>query len=256
MAVSAAIRRDSAPAALVQLRSTYISALETAGLVPVVTPPLRDDAAAGVLLRKVDGLVLTGGADVDPVLYGAEPHPALGRTSAERDRWEMALVRAAAQLRLPVLAICRGMQVLNVARGGSLIQDLPSEHPHGGINHDPDSPRSTRSHRMSVVSGSRLASALGALHLGINSVHHQGVDGVGEGLRIVATAPDGVVEGLESAPDSGWWCVGVQWHPEDLTGSEQEWDRSLFAAFAAAVRGARTAQGDGRAATRMLGATG
>lgn len=238
VAVSAAIRRDADGVSAVRLRTTYIAALQQARLVPLVTPPLHGDSYAESLIRQVGGLVLTGGEDVDPARYGATPHPKLGAISAERDGWELALVRSAAGIRLPILAICRGIQILNVALGGTLIQDLPSSHGNDinhGINHDPDLPRSNRSHAIEIDSDSRTARAVGVTQLQINSVHHQAVERVADSLRVVATAADGTIEAVESAPDSGWWCVGVQWHPEDLTESPEPYERSLFAAFAEAV---------------------
>lgn len=238
VAVTAAVRRDADAVSSVRLRTTYVAALESARLVPLVTPPLHDDSYAESLVRQIGGLVLTGGADIDPACYGMPPHPKLGATSAERDSWELALVRSAARVALPVLAICRGIQVLNVALGGTLIQDLPSSNATilpSDINHDPDLPRSNRSHAVEIDSNSRTARAVGVTQLRVNSVHHQAVDRVAGSLRVVATAPDGTIEAVESAPDSGWWCVGVQWHPEELTDSPESGATSLFAAFADAV---------------------
>jgi putative glutamine amidotransferase len=233
--VSAAIRSGEGDVPVARLRTTYLAALENARLVPVASPPLHDTRGAAALLATASGLVLTGGADVSPALYGARPHPKLGDVSDERDRWETALVEAARERALPTLAICRGAQILNVALGGTLVQDLPSERP-SEIDHDPTLPRTTRSHALDVQTDSRLARALGVTALTVNSVHHQAIDRPADSLRVVATAPDGVVEGVETAPDSPWWCVGVQWHPEDLIGGGEPWDRMLFEAFANAVR--------------------
>jgi putative glutamine amidotransferase len=182
-------------------------------------------------MERVDALVLTGGADLNPALYHEGPHPMLGPTSDIRDHWEIALVQAAKRRGTPLLAICRGAQLLNVALGGTLIQDLPSQHP-GEINHDPDRPRSSRTHPVELQSESRLARAIGLTNLEINSVHHQAIARVADELRVVGVAPDGVIEGVESAADSSWWCVGVQWHPEDLIRTQESWDRDIFSAFA------------------------
>lgn len=201
----------------------------------MITPPLQDQSGADSLVASVAGLVFTGGEDVGPAQYGALPHPRLGRVSDERDSWELALIKSAARARKPVLAICRGIQVLNVALGGTLIQDLPSERP-GPINHDPDRPRTLRSHDVEVREHSRTAGALGAARLSVNSVHHQAIDRIADGLMMVGTAPDGTIEAVEAVSDSDWWCVGVQWHPEDLADSPELWERSLFAAFADEVR--------------------
>lgn len=238
--MSAAIRHEPDALPSVRLRATYLAALENAGLVPLVTPPLHDDSYTDSLVRRVDGLVLTGGEDINPARYGAARHPKLGAVSDERDSWELALVRSAARAGLPTLAICRGIQVLNVALGGTLVQDLPSDHA-SDINHDPDLPRSNRSHAVEIDSDSRTARGVGVTHLRVNSVHHQAIERPGTSLRVVATAPDGTIEAVESAPDSGWWCVGVQWHPEDLVDSGEPWERSLFAAFAESVRAGREA---------------
>ena len=133
---------------------------------------------------------------------------------------------------MPTLAICRGIQVVNVALGGTLIQDIPSEWPKAG-NHDGVGARDERIHTVSVDAGSALANALGASELPVNSFHHQALSLVASPFRVVATAPDGVVEGIESM-DASWWMLGVQWHPEELTSTHEPWDRRLFAAFAAA----------------------
>jgi len=154
--------------------------------------------------------------------------------SPERDAWELALVRSAADRRLPLLAICRGIQLLNVALGGTLIQDLDAEYP-GALAHDPGQPRAVRSHSVRVARGSRLARALGRVTLEVNSVHHQAVSRPAGIMRVTATAPDGVVEAMEVS-DPAWWCVAVQWHPEDLVADASAPERGLFAAFGDAVR--------------------
>lgn len=214
---------------------TYVTALESARLVPIIAAPLRNPDAADQLLERVDALVLTGGADINPTLYNAKPHPMLGAVSDIRDEWEIALVRAAQRRAIPLLAICRGAQILNVALGGTLWQDLPSQHP-SEINHDPDRPRNSRTHAVELPGESRLARAVGLTQIDVNSVHHQAIERVADELRVVAVAPDGVIEAVESAAESLWWCVGVQWHPEDLTQSVESWDRDLFSAFANVVR--------------------
>jgi putative glutamine amidotransferase len=212
---------------------SYGDAARMAGLRPYILPVLAA-ADADAMLAGMAGLILTGGEDVDPAQYGAAAHPALGEIHAQRDAFEIALVRAARARGLPTLAICRGVQVANVALGGTLVQDLPSERP-DALPHDGRWERSDRVHALRVVDGSRLAGALGATSATINSMHHQALDRVAAGLRAVAHAPDGVVEGVEWAGND-WWMTGVQWHPEELTETAEDWDRALFAAFAAAVR--------------------
>jgi putative glutamine amidotransferase len=216
----------------VRVNAAYATAIRGAGLLPLVLPVL-DPADADAALDGMAGLVLTGGEDVSPGLYGSTPHPALGDTHDGRDAFEIALVKAARARALPTLAICRGIQVLNVALGGTLVQDIPSEWAHP-IAHDGDWPRSARVHEVEVTPGSRLAQALGSERPIVNSMHHQAVRTVASPLAIVARAPDGIVEGVEW-PDDEWWMVGVQWHPEELTASPEPWDRSLFAAFADVV---------------------
>jgi putative glutamine amidotransferase len=212
---------------------SYTDAARAAGLRPYILPVLAPGDAAA-MLDGMAGLILTGGEDVDPTEYGGTPHPALGEVHPMRDAFEIALVRAAHARRLPTLAICRGVQVANVALGGTLVQDLPSEQP-TAIAHDGSWGRSDRVHDVRVAVGSRLAAALGATAATANSLHHQAVARVADGLVAVAHAPDGVVEGVEWA-GGDWWMAGVQWHPEELTSTAEEWDRALFAAFAAAVR--------------------
>jgi putative glutamine amidotransferase len=218
----------------VRTNAAYTRALEAAGLVPVIVPPFADPAVAASVIDAVDGLLLTGGEDVDPARYGAAPHPELGPVNAERDATELALVEAARARGTPVLAICRGIQLLNVALGGTLVQDLPSERP-SDVVHSADATRDQRTHAIAVAEGSRLARAMGASRVTANSLHHQALDQVAAPLRVSGTAPDGVVEGVET-PDETWWVLGVQWHPEELTATPEAWDRGVFAAFAAAVR--------------------
>ena len=222
----------------VRVNEAYVRALVDAGLVPVVLPPLLDDAAADAVLAAVHGLVLTGGEDIDPARYGAPAHPALGAVHAGRDASELALARAAARRRTPTLAICRGAQLLNVALGGTLLQDIPTEVA-GAPDHDPPLARGAHVHPVRVEPGSRLAAIVATADDGlqptVNSTHHQSVQRVAPSLRVTAHAPDGVVEAIES-PDESWWLVGVQWHPEEPIGHPAPADAALFQAFARAVR--------------------
>jgi len=217
----------------VRVNEAYTSALTLAGLIPVVLPPM-DPSLAAAALNDVAGLVLTGGEDIDPRLFGEEPHPATASPHAARDSYELALARTACTLRIPTLAICRGLQVMNVALGGTLVQDIPSQR-QGALEHDPAGKRADRVHRVDVEAGSRLAQALGATLVFTNSSHHQSVHEVAPGLRITARSEDGIVEGIEPI-DPAWWMVGAQWHPEELTATAEDWDRRLFGAFAEAVR--------------------
>jgi putative glutamine amidotransferase len=170
----------------------------------------RTTSPARAVLSRVDGLVLTGGGDVSPSLYGAEPAPETAGCDIERDRSETALVVEARRLGIPVLAVCRGVQVLNVACGGSLVQHLPSVT--GQAHLVVDHPRQVV-HTVLLDEDSGLARIVGTNPLGVNSLHHQAVARVGSGLRAVAWAEDGTIEALE---DAGGQVVGVQWHPELL----------------------------------------
>jgi putative glutamine amidotransferase len=217
----------------VQVNTAYTDAIRAAGLIPLIVPPVEAEDVPAVL-DAVQGLVLTGGEDIDPSFFGAARHPATGAANDLRDRCELALAREAAARRMPTLAICRGVQVLNVALGGSLVQDIPSEVT-TTIQHDAESARGERVHPVEISQGSRLASIVSASRIATNSFHHQSVEKLAPGLATIARSPDGVVEGVECT-DRAWWAVGVQWHPEELTRTPEDWDRKLFEAFAAAVR--------------------
>jgi putative glutamine amidotransferase len=213
------------------LGRTYPQALERAGAVPVIVPPLRAERIEP-LLAGLSGLVLTGGPDLHPAAYGAQPHPSLGPTVEEIDVFELALIRAADRLELPVLAICRGMQALNVARGGTLVQDLPSE-VGGGLAHRQSEPGWVATHPVRLRRGSRVAALLGDGEVHVNSFHHQAIRKLGSGLRAVGRAPDGVIEAVEG--DGPRFVVGVQWHAESLMESPEQ--ARLLRAFVEAAVG-------------------
>ena len=170
------------------------------------------------ILARVDGLMLTGGGDVDPALYGETPHDTFQASETGRDAFEIALARAAVDKGIPMLAICRGMQVLNVAMGGTLFQDIPSQIT-GALQHAVPQPRAGVAHEVWVTKGSQLQTLL-TDHMEdgetchVNSRHHQSVKQVAKGFEISATSPDGVIEAMEK-PDSAY-CVAVQWHPENF----------------------------------------
>jgi len=193
------------------LREDYVKSVEQAGGLAVLLPP-GSAVDAAPLLARLDGLLLSGGADVDPALYGQAPHPGLGRVVRERDEFELALCREALQRDVPILAICRGQQVLNVATGGTLIQDIPSL-VSGAVDHDPQAERWDAVHDVELLQGSRLRAILGRERVAVNSFHHQAADALGAGLVASAhSIPDRVVEGVE---DPGRrFVLGVQWHPE------------------------------------------
>jgi putative glutamine amidotransferase len=217
----------------VRVNEAYTDALSSVGLVPVILAPTDPGVAAGAL-REIAGLVLTGGEDLDPRRFGEEPHPATGEPHQPRDVYEIALARAAFEQRVPTFAICRGIQVMNVALGGSLVQDIPSQR-QTTIDHDQSQLRHDRVHAIEIESGSLLANIVGGTSIRANSSHHQSLDRVASALRITGRAPDGIIEAVEPV-DPAWWMVGVQWHPEELTGTPEDWDRRLFSAFADVVR--------------------
>ena len=216
----------------VRLNEAYVDAVRAAGLTPLVVPPL-DPAELEAVASVVHGVVLTGGEDVDPAAYGAERRTQTTDVHRKRDACELELVRIAHRQRLPTLAICRGIQLVNVALGGTLIQDIPSECP-SSIDHDQAKARQMRVHDVSIEPRSALAAATGDTCISVNSSHHQAVARVGEGLRVTARSADGIVEGAEWVGDD-WWMMAVQWHPEELTRDAAGWDRGIFKAFADAV---------------------
>ena len=215
-----------------RVNEAYTDALLAAGLTPFILPPIRPGAAVDAL-ADVDGLLLTGGEDVDPKHFDQAPHEKTGDPHAARDACELALAQAARDRRTPTFAICRGTQVMNVALGGTLVQDIGSQRT-TDINHDQSAHRTERVHAVSVDEGSLLSRIVGAAEISVNSSHHQSVDRVAPGLRVTATASDGILEALEST-DPAWWMLAVQWHPEELVATVEDWDRRLFEAFARAA---------------------
>lgn len=209
----------------VTLNTAYVRALDHARLVPLAVPTMLTPERAVAALEVVRGLVLTGGEDVEPARYGAAPHPKLETIDPARDAAELALIAAARARRLPILAICRGIQILNVAFGGTLYQDLGSERP-GPIAH---SGGDDRRHAIRVEPNSLLGRTLGTPHATVNSRHHQAIRDLAPGLRAVAWSEDGLIEAAEAADAAAPWTLAVQWHPEDLT------ERALFDGFARAV---------------------
>jgi putative glutamine amidotransferase len=212
------------PAAL--LPASYVEVVAAAGGLPVLLPPVVPGdlaVAAAAVVAGVDGLVLTGGADVDPGRYGADAHPETDAPRADRDGWELALVRAALAADRPVLAVCRGAQVLNVAQGGTLHQHLPDV---VGDNAHRPVPGSFGRVPVTVVGGSRLAAIVGEAPE-VDCHHHQAIDRLGEGLVVSARAADGTIEGVELTGPR--FAIGVQWHPE------QAGDERLFVALVEAA---------------------
>jgi putative glutamine amidotransferase len=221
----------------VRLNVQYVTAVEEPGGSALLLTPAHDAASAQRLVEVAHALVLTGGEDVDPARYGQAPHPELSTVNAARDEIELVALAAALRRGMPVLAICRGMQLLNVALGGTLYQDLPSQRPRG-VLHEQTAPVSQRWHQAAVQQGSGLAGIFGTRELFINSFHHQGIDRLAPGLAATVWAEDGLVEGVEGS-GSGW-LYGVQWHPErgeaQAPTDERDPDRRLFWALVQAAR--------------------
>ncbi len=243
---SKAVRRYSCPEA-------YVRRVEEAGGIPILLP-VADPSRVPELVALVDGVILIGGDDVDPSMYGQPSHPRLGPVDRLRDEFEVAVARFAADESIPAFGICRGCQVMNVALGGTLIQDIPSE-VDGALSH---SGRSDSAHDAAVTPGTRLHRLLGKKVVSVNSHHHQSVGVPAEGFDVTARSADGVIEAAE-LPGHVFF-LGVQWHPERMPKSEST--RRLFRAFLEAAqtrarsrasspagkRPARTSSKGGRAA--------
>lgn len=233
---AATLERPSvAGAAYFQFNGNYPAALAASGALPVIISLGLPEDALSELFGRLDGLCLAGGVDVDPAHFGETPHPALGKVDAARDATELTLARWALAADLPLFGICRGIQLLAVAAGGSLYQDLPAQMPAAGRHDfDPaDSPWEHPVHAVRVAEDSRLAALLGTDEIMTNSFHHQAVKQLAGEWVPVAWAPDGVVEGIEVTGRR--FALGVQWHPEGMFRTDPL-ARRLFEAFVEASR--------------------
>ncbi|GIP37211.1 peptidase C26 [Paenibacillus sp. J31TS4] len=226
-----------------QLKHTYAQSVSRAGGIPFTLPYLDERADLERIVDQIDGLLLTGGPDLDPIYFGEEPLRGLGRVTPARDRLEMALTPLVIERGKPVLAICRGVQVLNVAMGGSLYQDLLTQLQ--TIQHTQQAPASHPSHSIRLAEGTLLTRLAGASMRRVNSFHHQAVARVAPGFVVSATASDGVIEAIESTSHA--YVIGVQWHPEEMSLTDP-FAGELFASFVAACRTASPDRGLGQAA--------
>jgi putative glutamine amidotransferase len=211
----------------------YVEAVRRAGAIPWLVPPGEPRLAE--LLLHLDGLVLSGGGDVEPDLYGGARHPALYNINRERDETELALARAAHEQKLPTLGICRGCQVANVAFGGSLIEHLPDEVGEA-LAHRGEGPGTSSLHPVELAPGSRVARIVGDVFPHVSSSHHQALRRVAEGFAIVGRARDGTIEAVER--DDHPFYLAVQWHPEE-TAARDPGQQKLFDALVAAARAHR-----------------
>jgi len=214
--------------------TTYLKAVKKAGGAPIIIPPCGEEEFVRVA-HFADGLLLCGGGDVHPKFYGEDPAPWLWLVDEERDWMEIFLARKFLELGKPILGICRGLQVLNVAAGGTLFQDISQQRPGSKLHSfmPPEYPPDYEAHAINVKPGSLLASILACLYLKVNSRHHQAVKEVAPGFRAVAWAEDGIVEAIEKE-EPGVFALGVQWHPENFSGPPME---NIFEAFIKACGG-------------------
>jgi putative glutamine amidotransferase len=217
---------------------TYVEALRSVGAVPWLIPLLpHDPETMREIFHRLDGVFLTGGVDVDPARYGEDRHPLCGSLDPDRDAIELMLLQHAQQRNLPVLAVCRGIQILNVAHGGTLYQDVADQVP-AALKHDyfptTENPncRDYLAHEITVVPDSRLGEILGDTIVSVNSMHHQAIKDLAPALRPTAYAPDGIIEAVEVHGQP--FVVGVQWHPEELVQTHPGMKR-LFSQFVAAA---------------------
>ena len=220
-----------------QLNAPYLQAIEAAGGIPVILAGSEETARQ--VLARLDGILFTGGVDLDPAYFGEAPLPGLGEVSPRRDTFEVELCRAAYRLKVPSLGICRGCQLMAIALGGDVYQDLPSQRPES-LQHVQHAPRGHKSHDVSVTPGTRLSAIAGLESIRVNSFHHQAVRKLPEGAQLCAGAPDGVVEAFED-PGHPFW-LAVQWHPEGL----YQGDETAMRLFKALVEAAREGGANGR----------
>ena len=223
----------------VVMNQRYYHAAASAGAAPVLIPLLDDMEALRAVYDGMDGILIPGGVDIDPAAFGETPHERLGRIDPARDRVELQLVRWAVEDHKPVLGLCRGLQVINVALGGTLYQDLEAQYPNA-LKHDYfptyGFERDYLAHDVALTPGTRLQHAFDASSIPVNSMHHQGIKELGRSLAPAATAPDGLIEAIESCDHS--FLVGVQWHPEVFESTDPNTEQ-LFSEFLAAARRGR-----------------
>lgn len=210
------------------LSNDYIQAIIQAGGIPVILP-IGTDADVAEMSDRIDGLLVTGGGDIDPTLFGEEPLQGLGMISPGRDSFEMLIVEKALAADKPILAICRGIQIMNIAVGGDMYQDIYSQIDGKLLQHQQNAVRAHLAHFVDVASGSLLADIAGKERFKVNTYHHQAVRNVPAPLKVTGTASDGIIEAIESTEHK--FVLGVQWHPEPLAAAGEEVSKRIFEKF-------------------------
>jgi putative glutamine amidotransferase len=219
------------------LPQRYYQAVQRAGGMPLVLPPMGSRPKLRKTLQRLDGLLISGGNfDIHPIHYGQKPIPALGAIKNERTEFELELIDLALNQDLPLLGICGGAQAINVALGGSLYQDIATQLPNAN-QHEQGTKRGKAGHPIEIHPGTRLRQIVQKQTLAVNTTHHQAVSKVGRGLRVNATAKDGLIEGIESLDHK--FVLGVQWHPEALVGQDP-YQRRIFSSFISAAKHLRS----------------
>lgn len=213
------------------INNVYLASIEQAGGIPICIPNATEENV-GALLDIVDGLVLIGGADIDPLLFGEEPHRNIGSVVRKRDDSDILLMNEAYRRQMPVLGICRGQQIMNVVFGGTIIQDIPSQ-VENIVQHKQPSKRRELAHTVDVKTP-KFKAIFGEESFRVNTFHHQSVGELGEGLVASAVAKDGIIEGIEH--ESHPYCVAVQWHPEELAPNGDIYAQRLFKSFIEACK--------------------
>lgn len=208
-----------------------IHSIERAGGLPVVLPNLPDKSTVDQLVKSIDGLLATGGGDIDPSLFGEEPHRLLGEVCYVRDQFEMMIITECLKQNKPVLGICKGSQMLNIAAGGDMFQDIYSQSDKELIQHIQKAPRAYATHDIHVTEGSLLHQIVQTTRFKVNSFHHQAVRNMGTDLQVCATTSDGIIEAIESKNHR--FALGVQWHPENL---DDDYSDRIFKAFIEACK--------------------
>ena len=213
------------------INNAYLTSIEQAGGIPICIPNATEENVEA-LLKIVDGLLLIGGADIDPILFGEEPHRNLGSVVRKRDDSDIVLMNAALKKQMPILGVCRGQQVMNVALGGTIIQDIPTQ-VENTLLHKQTSKRGELAHSVDVTTP-KFKEIFGEESFRVNTFHHQSIGKVGEGLVVSAVAKDGIIEGIEH--ESHPYCVAVQWHPEELAPIGDVYAQRLFKSFVDACK--------------------